>query len=67
MMEFWDKSEYIDGYLDNDQAGDRATSLLKSKFLFFTDRRYLYKDYNDNNDLLCGKKKIKTIKEVIYG
>ena len=67
MMEFWHTSAFIYSSLDNDKAGDRATALLKSKFPLLQDKRDWYADYNDLNDFLCGKKKIKTIKEVING
>lgn len=59
------KDKNVLGYLDNDRAGNEKTALAKSEILSFTDMRYLYSDYNDLNDMLTGKRKIKTIKQIL--
>jgi hypothetical protein len=68
MLSFWDKSIPIFGFLDNDDAGDKATQSIIDAGFNLTDMRYGYKDFNDLNDMLCGKplkKKIKSIKELL--
>ena len=67
LIEFWNEESVIYGYLDNDRAGDKATETMKGKFPRFFDKRSVYAEYSDLNDSLTGKKKIKTIKEVING
>jgi hypothetical protein len=42
--------------LDNDTAGDKAVKLIDSSGITYGDNRDYYFDYNDLNDMICGKK-----------
>jgi hypothetical protein len=55
MISFWGKDKEIDGYLDNDTAGDEKTKMLESAIEGYIDQRHTYTGYNDLNDKLCGK------------
>lgn len=55
MISFWGQDKALNGYLDNDTAGDKATKLLESSITGFIDQRESYKDFNDLNDQLCLK------------
>jgi len=65
MLSFWDKTKTIYGYLDNDRAGDKASQSIRDAGFDFLDMRVLYAGYNDMNDWLCGKKKTKSIKDIL--
>jgi hypothetical protein len=56
MVSFWGDKYEIHGYLDNDKPGDKATELIKASVTDFWDMRVVYTDFNDLNDMLCGKK-----------
>ncbi len=43
----------VDLYLDNDPAGDRATSLIKLELPKAKDNRIRYEGFNDLNEYLC--------------
>jgi hypothetical protein len=64
MIEFWDRRYFIDAFLDNDKAGDKAIALLKSSNTPFEDRRTPYNGFNDLNDLICGKQQKKPIRSI---
>lgn len=40
----------IELYLDNDEAGNRATNEIKTLFEYSEDNRFLYRDFKDLND-----------------
>lgn len=68
VLAFLPQDAYVYSYLDNDQAGDKATQSIKDAGFEMLDMRYIYADYNDLNDYICGKplkKKIKSIKELL--
>jgi len=47
------------GCLDNDLTGDNYTQWIIDTGAPFTDMRYKYFNYNDFNDFLCGRNKIR--------
>jgi DNA primase (bacterial type) len=64
-LSFLDKSRqtvisygHIDLYLDNDTAGDKATSAALSWGENLTDRRYLYDGFKDLNVYICEQKSL---------
>jgi len=65
MLSFWDKDRSILGYLDNDRAGDKASQSIADAGFYFFDMRTLYGGHNDLNDMICGKKKTKSIKDIL--
>jgi DNA primase len=50
-------------YLDNDDAGRKATELIKSTNSTVYNRSTKYAEYKDLNDYLCGKKQIQEKKK----
>jgi hypothetical protein len=46
----------VELFLDNDDAGDRATELLKQQFTKAQDQRFLYADHKDLNEFLKSRK-----------
>jgi len=57
-MGFLKKHNSIYTYLDNDDAGRKATELIKSANSTVYNRSTQYNEYKDLNDYLCGKKLI---------
>ncbi|KAA6339448.1 DNA primase [termite gut metagenome] len=57
-MDFIKVHKDIYTYLDNDEAGQRATRLVKETCPSINDRSVQYAGYKDLNDYLCGKKQI---------
>ena len=55
-MSFLKKHKEIYTYLDNDDAGRKATELIKLSCSSVIDRSGQYAGFNDLNDYLCGKK-----------
>jgi len=58
VMPFLKKHSSIYTYLDNDDAGRKATDLIKSANSTVYNRSTLFTEYKDLNDYLCGKKLI---------
>ncbi|KAA6312794.1 DNA primase [termite gut metagenome] len=55
-------------YLDNDEAGQRATRLIRETYPSINDRSAQYAGYKDLNDYLCQKSKVKpTVKKKSLG
>ena len=49
--------EHIHCFLDNDEAGRKATQAIQKEFCWHVrDSSHLYSEYKDLNDYLCGKK-----------
>ncbi|KAA6437096.1 toprim domain-containing protein [Dyadobacter flavalbus] len=46
----------VELFFDNDDAGDRATELLKQQFTMAQDQRFLYSDHKDLNEFLKSRK-----------
>ena len=59
VLSFIGKDAFVYSYLDNDIAGDKATQLISENINDFVDMRCTYQDYNDLNDMLCGKHLVK--------
>ena len=57
-MSFLKKHSSIYTYLDNDDAGRKATELIKSANSTVYNRSTNYTEYKDLNDYLCGKKQV---------
>jgi len=57
-MSFLKKHGTIYTYLDNDDAGRKATELIKSANSTVYNRSTQYAEYKDLNDYLCGKKQV---------
>ena len=57
-MNFLKKHQSIYTYLDNDEAGRKATELIKSANSTVYNRSTQYAEYKDLNDYLCGKKQV---------
>ena len=57
-MDFLKKHNSIYTYLDNDEAGRKATELIKSANSTVYNRSTNYTEYKDLNDYLCGKKQV---------
>jgi len=55
-MSFLKRHKSIYTYLDNDDAGRKATELIKSANSTVYNRSTQYAEYKDLNDYLCGKK-----------
>jgi len=55
-MSFLKTHKEIYTYLDNDDAGRKATELIKSSCSSVIDRSERYAGFKDLNDYLCGKK-----------
>ena len=55
-MSFLKKHKEIYTYLDNDDAGRKATELIKSANSMVHNRSTHFADYKDLNDYLCNKK-----------
>jgi hypothetical protein len=54
-MDFLKSHKEIYTYLDNDDAGKKATELIKSSGIFVNNRSTKFADYKDLNDYLCQK------------
>ncbi len=65
-MDFLKLHKEIYTYLDNDEAGRKATELIKSTNSTVHNRSTQYKEYKDLNDYLCGKKLL-PVKQVRKG
>ena len=57
-MGFLKKHGTIYTYLDNDDAGRKATVLIKSANSTVYNRSTQYAEFKDLNDYLCGKKQV---------
>lgn len=58
------KYETLHCYLDNDTAGQNASTELRKSFgNRLTDHSVHYREYKDLNDYLCGKKLVQEIKQ----
>jgi hypothetical protein len=55
-MDFLKSHTEIYTYLDNDEAGKKATELIKSSGISVHNRSTKFAEYKDLNDYLCGKK-----------
>jgi hypothetical protein len=55
-MDFLKSHKEIYTYLDNDEAGRKATELIKSNCVSVNNRSERYAGFKDLNDYLCGKK-----------
>jgi len=55
-MEFLKMHTEIYTYLDNDEAGKKATEQIKSSGILVHNHSTKFADYKDLNDYLCGKK-----------
>jgi DNA primase len=58
-MDFLKTHKEIYTYLDNDEAGRKATELIKSACQPVNDRSEKYAGYKDLNDYLCSKPMVK--------
>ena len=57
--------ERISCLLDNDNAGRKATAAIENAFGYrVRDASYLYSEYNDLNDYLCGVKSKQSVHQV---
>jgi len=57
-MSFLKKHETVYTYLDNDDAGRKATEFIQSSHSTVYNRSTNYTEYKDLNDYLCGKKQV---------
>ncbi|GHT05878.1 DNA primase [Bacteroidia bacterium] len=57
-MDFLKTHKEIYTYLDNDDAGHKATELIQSAHSTVYNRSTKYAEYKDLNDYLCGKKQV---------
>jgi DNA primase len=57
-MDFLKTHKEIYTYLDNDDAGRKATELIKSVCQLVNVRSERYAGFKDLNDYLCGKKQV---------
>lgn len=55
MLSFWGKDVFIYSHLDHDNAGNKATQLLRESEISFHDMRCVYNGFNDLNDYICDK------------
>ena len=62
-MDFLKSHKKIYTYLDNDDAGRKATQLIQSAHSTVYNRSTKYAEYKDLNDYLCGKKQIQEKKK----
>ena len=60
-IDFLKSHKEIYTYLDNDDAGRKATALIKSNYVSVNNRSERYAGYKDLNDYLCGKKQVQKI------
>ena len=58
-----DKNVFYIG--QNDSSGNKAWVKIKESCLNSLDMRHFYREYKDYNDFICGKKKVKTIKQIL--
>jgi hypothetical protein len=67
-MGFVQSHPIIYTYLDNDEAGQKATQLIKDVCRYVNDRSTQYTGYKDLNDYLCQKSKVKpSVKKKNFG
>ncbi len=58
-MKYIELYGHIELYLDNDEAGKRAADRLMQNHKNCIDKSYLYRDYNDVDEIWIGRKKKK--------
>lgn len=58
-LPFLEKHDSVITYLDNDEAGRNATTIIQQKCKYVEDKSSFYSDFNDLNDYLKSGKKIR--------